>query len=298
MYYRKLGNTGYLTGEIGFAAWPNAAQPAPADDTAAALLRLALDRGVSFIEVSARDDGRMEQLVGRGIAGRRENVAIAARVEFSGLHTIEEQARASLERLRCDYIDLLLLHRPAFEDLERPKTWTSIARLQDAGLVRHIGVIADSEVAAVAALEDDRVSAVEIVLNALDTELLPLLARARTEGAGVIVSSPLHGGLLAVDNAAGRAYTAGDPRHAWPKERLQRAAELATRFGRIVADSGSTRAQLAIGWVLAHEEVSVVLPVATTEQQLIENLAASDLPLPSPRQLAALQHARLTAALV
>lgn len=298
MYYRKLGSTGYLAGEIGFTAWPNTGRPAPDDDVAMAMVRQALDRGVSFVEVSARDDGRIERVVGKAIAGRRENVLLAARVDVADSTDIEEQIRASVTRLGCEYLDLLELYQPDLEQLANRSVWGSIDRLRDAGLVRHCGVIAAGEAEANAAIASGQISVLHIALNAIDTDSELLLGGARVAGIGIIVRSPLLGGLLAAESPTAHALPPGDPRLDRPETSRRTATEVAERFGRIVADSGMTRAQAAIGWVLAHEEVGIVLPVASTMQQLTENLGASDLPLPSPRQLAAIQHARLTAVTV
>src|SRR5438270_9410610 len=110
MYFRKLGGTGWLTGEIGFSAWPGAGRSVPDEATATGMIRHALDRGVSFVDVSPGDDGLVERLVGRGIAGRREQALIASHATAGGeAGALERQVRASLERLGCEYVDLLQL---------------------------------------------------------------------------------------------------------------------------------------------------------------------------------------------
>jgi aryl-alcohol dehydrogenase-like predicted oxidoreductase len=296
MYFRKLGGTGWLTGEIGFVARSGAGRVVPDEATATGMIRHALDRGVSFIDVSPRDGGSVEQLVGRAIAGRREQALIASHAGVGGgAGGLEQQVRASLERLGCEYVDLLQLDHPPASALADPDLWAAIERLQEAGAVQQVGLVADSMEAGLAALEDHRIAVLQVALNAADAELLPLLAAARAAGRGLIVRSPLCGGLLTAPEPSSFGFPGGDPRRDWPDARLESMRVLARRFAALVAAADRSAAQAAIGWVLAHEEVSVVLPAATSPQQLAENLAASDLPLPSPRLLAALQHARLTA---
>lgn len=311
MFYRKLGGTGYLTGEIGFGGWslaaPAGSSRGPDDDTAVAMLQTAIAAGANFVDTAdVYGDGRSERLIGRAIEGRREHALIATKGglvrgddgalqrDFSPEH-IARAAKESLERLRCEYIDLYQLHHPTLDDLREPSLWEAIERLRGEGIVRHVGLATAELETALAAIEERRVETVQIVLNALDPTMLPLLPRARAAGVGVIVRAPLLAGMLAGDGTAGQdELPPGDPRSGWTRERLQTTAELAERLRRLAEQGERTPAQAAIGWVLAHEEVSVTIPGARTITQLDENLATADLPLLSARQMAAIQHLQLT----
>lgn len=311
MYYRKLGDTGYLTGEVGFGGWslagPAGSTPRPDDDTAVAMLQTALAAGANFIDTAGvYGDGRSERLIGRAVAGRREHALIATkgglvrsadgslRRDFSPAH-LERAAHESIERLRCDYVDLFQLHHPTLDDLADPSLWETLERLRADGLIRHVGLVTAELETALAAIAARQIETVQVVLNALDPALLPVLPRARAAGVGVIVRAPLLAGMLAGDGAVPeQGFPADDPRAGWSRERLQTTLELAERLRRLAEADERTPAQAAIGWVLAHEEVSVTIPGARTIAQLDENLAASDLPLLSARQMAAIQHLRLT----
>ncbi|HZQ36342.1 MAG TPA: aldo/keto reductase [Dehalococcoidia bacterium] len=311
MYYRKLGETGVLVGEVGFGGWslgaPNGL--APDEDTAIDLVRSAVARGANFIDTAdVYGDGRSEQLIGRAIEGRREHAFVATkgglifgegalRREFSAEH-LARAAEASRERLRCETIDLYQLHYPTPDDLAQPALWEALARLQADGVIRHIGVAVQDGETAQAALGHEQVETLQIPLNALDCELLPLLPRARAAGVGLIARAPLLGGVLAGDYSPGHDFAHGDPRAAWPSERLQAALAFAGRFRELAEAHERSAAQAALGWVLAHEEIAVTIPGARRAQQLDENLAASDLPLPSPRLLAAIQQLQLVASSV
>ncbi len=306
MYYRKLGETGVLVGEVGFGGWSLGAPNgfAPDEDTAIDLVRSAVDRGANFIDTAdVYGDGRSERLIGRAIEGRREHAFVATKGglvandgalgrDFSPNH-LTRAAEASLERLGCETIDLYQLHHPSADDLAQPALWETLTRLQGDGVIRHCGVAVQDGEAAAAAIAHEQVETLQIPLNAFDSELLPLLSRARAAGVGVIARAPLLGGLLAGDYPPGYDFAPGDSRAAWPAERLQAALAFAGRFRELAAVHERSAAQAALGWVLAHEEVAVTIPGARLPQQLDENLAASDLPLPSPRLLAAIQHLRL-----
>jgi len=305
MHYRKLAGAGCMIGEIGFTARSLAAGPsgAPDDETAVALVRTAIDRGAGFIDTSGvHDDGRCERLVGLALEGRREHALIATGVgpaDTGSTATLTPAAlvqatEQSLERLRCGYIDLLQLYEPDVELLRDEALLHALDRLKQDGVVRHAGVVAGSLEVARAALACGRFQAVQVTLNALDGSMLPVLARAATTGTGLIVRSPLLAGVLAGSHTLEHVYAAGDCRTTWPPERLRGSIEFAQRLAALPIAAERTTAQLALGWLLAYEDVAVVVAGARTPVQLEENLAASDLPPLPARQFLAIQHLQLT----
>jgi len=305
MHYRKLGNTCYMVGEVGFGAWSLALEPD--DEAAIALVRCAVQSGANFVDVAdVYDGGRCESLVGRALEKIRGNAMVATKcglVEHDGRLTIDFNpariARAvqeSRERLRSDYIDLLQLHYPTPHVIADPALWETLSQLSSDGVVKHVGVVADSTEAALAAVAEPRVETLQVVFNAAQANLLPVLQQARAAGKGVIARAPLLGGLLArrAGGAAETETSLRDPLRTWPSERLRTLSEEAERFHLVWPDDLRTQAQSAIGWVLAHQEIAVTIPGARTPAQLEENLATSDLPLPSARRMAAVQHLHLT----
>jgi len=309
MHYRKLGHTGCMVGEIGFGGW-SLATPPPDDDTAVAMLRLAIERGANFIDTAGvYGAGRSERLIGLALEERREHVLIATKGglvdrngtlerDFSADH-MDWMLRESLERLRCEYVDLYQLHHPTVADLRNSAMWETLERMKADKLTRHVGVVTTTLDVALAAVNESRVETVQIVLNVLDATMLPVLTRARAADVGVIVRAPLLAGMLAgmpnttvdVDS-----LPLSDPRREWSGERLKATSELVERFARTTTDGTSTLAQSALGWVLGNDGVSVTIPGARNPAQLEENVAASDLPPPSARQMVAVQHLQLTSA--
>jgi aryl-alcohol dehydrogenase-like predicted oxidoreductase len=311
MFYRKLGTTGCLVGEVGFGGWSLGGDrgSTPEDDVAVAVVRAALARGANVIDTAdVYGGGRSESLIGKAIKGKREHAFLATKGglvqsggglvrDFSADHLVRA-AEESRTRLGCDYIDLYQLHHPTLDDLRSAETWQALERLQSDGVIRRVGVAAaDPEVAA-AAVEDPRVAVLQIVLNVLDTSMLPLVNRARAAGVGVVVRAPLFGGLLAGAYEETHEFPAHDPRSAWSPDRRQQAMRFVDLFRTANAEAERSPAQAAISWVLAHEGVSVTIPGAYTPAQVEENLAASDLPPLSERLLALIQHRQLTGAAV
>ncbi len=294
MYYRKLGSTGHLAGEIGLDARTLAA--VPSDDEAVALVRYAITRGAGFIDTAG--DARGDGIVARALDGMREEALIAASAgwvsgdgpaspNFSP-EQIALMARASIQRLRCGYLDLFQLDRPTVEALRDEKLWQALGALKDEGVIRHIGVIASDLDVAFAALEDGRVATLQIVLNALDHSLLPLLAVARARGVGVIVRDPLVADLVDDELELPGGHRDDSP--------VGSAVAQRRRLVRLLYADGGTAALASLGWVLAHVTVSVAIIGAGSMEQLEQILATSGRPLPSTRQMLAIQHAQLTAA--
>jgi aryl-alcohol dehydrogenase-like predicted oxidoreductase len=306
MHYRKLGSTGILAGEIGFGAW--SLSLVPDDDAAVALVRSAVRQGANVVDVAdVYQAGRCEALVGRALEGVRENAVVATKVGLSerdgalqrdfNPRRIVRAVQASRERLRSDYIDLLQLHYPTVDALTDPGLWEALAELRGDGGVKHIGVAADSLEVALAAVAEPRVETVQVVFNAVDAGMLAAIRRAHAAGKGVIARAPLLGGLLArrTHDELDPAASSREPLKSWPAERLRILAAQAERFHTAWPDDERMPAQAALGWVLAHPEVSVTIPGARTVDQLAENLATSDLPLPSAKRMAAAQHVQATA---
>ena len=303
MYYRKLGATGCLVGEIGIDAWALglAGGTAHDDATAVAMIRTALLRGANFLDSGPLSpDSRAERLLSQALDGRREQALVATRAglahDSAGRATsdlsaaaIESAARESVARLGCGYIDLFQLDHPAQHDLENEALWEALDRLKSDGVISHVGAVAATVESAAAAIAGGRVATVQITLNAAEPALLPVLAQAAAAGVGIIARAPLAGGLL-----AGRAAAPSGAARADGAAPDGFAAEMAALLAALASESERTAAQAALGWVLTHEAVSVTVPDARSLPQLEENLAASNLPLPSPRHLAAIQHLQLT----
>jgi aryl-alcohol dehydrogenase-like predicted oxidoreductase len=278
----------------------------PADeDEALATIHRAFDLGVTLLDTAdAYGIGHNEELVGRAIRGRRQDVVIATKFglvrDRNNPHArgvsgrpdyVRSACEASLRRLGVETIDLYYQHRidPAVPIEE---TIGAMAELVRAGKVRYIGV---SE-AAPATLR--RAHAVH-PLTALQSEYSlwsrepedDVLATCRALGIGFVAYSPLGRGFLTGEIRRYEDLAADDFRRHSPRfqgENFARNLALADRLTEMARDRGVTAAQLALAWVLSRGEDVVPIPGTKRRTRLEENVAAAAVSL-APAELAELE---------
>ena len=233
--------------------------------------------------------GRNEELVGRGLEGRRDEVVLATKfgvvrgadgavLGINGRPDYVRQAcDASLQRLGTDHIDLYYQHRV---DPQVPieETVGAMAELVRQGKVRHLGL---SEAAAdtlrravkvhpIAALQTEY----SLWSRDLEDEILPA---CRELGIGLVAYSPLGRGFLSgkirsLDDLDPSDWRRHNPR--FQGENLEKNLALADRIREIAGRKGCTPAQLALAWILAQGRDVVPIPGTRSPQRLEENAAA------------------------
>jgi aryl-alcohol dehydrogenase-like predicted oxidoreductase len=266
------------------------------DDTESiAVIHRALDAGCFFLDTAdAYGPFTNEVLVGKAIAGRRDEVVIATkfanerladgtRVGINGKPDyVRSACDASLHRLGVDYIDLYYQHRvDATVPIE--DTIGAMAELVAAGKVRHLGM---SE-AAPATIR--RAHAVHPI-TALQTEYSlwtrdpedDVLPTVRELGIGFVAYSPLGRGILtgelkSPDDLAPNDFRRNSPR--FQGANFQANLDLVSRVREIAAEKGCTPGQLAIAWLLAQGDDIVPIPGTKRQKYLDENLGALDVHL-------------------
>ena len=255
------------------------------ETTAVDLVQHALDAGVNLIdtaEVYAR--GVSETIVGHALEGRREEAFVATKVLpiWPTADNVEDHGRLSTMRIRIATIDLYQVHWP--NPLVRlSSTMEGMRRLQDGGLVRHVGV---SNFPATRWAAAERHLGRPVLSNQVQFSLLHRrpdrhnLPYAQENDRIVIAYSPLAQGVL------GGKYDAdhlppGPARRQNPlclPENLERAAALIETLRRVAAAHDATPAQVALAWLI-HKPNVVAIPGARTVDQLRHNVEAADLDL-------------------
>ena len=265
----------------------------PADDEESiATLHRALDLGVSLLDTAmSYGRGQNEQLVGRAIAGRREQVVLATKfgiirgedgVRLDGRpEHVRGYCEDSLTRLGVDVIDLYYLHR-VDPDVPVADTVGAMAELVAQGKVRHLGLseanVGQLEQAAavhpIAALQCEW----SLFWREPEDDVIPA---ARRLGIGLVPYSPLGRGMLTgalpTGGFAADDFRANDPRFA--------GAELASNLAlvdavrQLATERGVTPGQLALGWLLAQGADVVPIPGTRRQQRVEENAAAASLEL-------------------
>ena len=291
MEQRRLGKNGPVVSAIGLGCMGMSEFYKGADEAESlATLHRAFDLGVNFLDTSdAYGPHTNEQLVGKAVRGRRQEVVLATK--FGLVRTADPNARhvdgrpeyvrsaceASLRRLGVDHIDLYYQHRV---DPEVPieETIGAMAGLVKEGKVRFLGL---SEAAPQTIRRAHRVHPV----TALQTEYSlwsrdpedEILPTVRELGIGFVAYSPLGRGFLTGRFRRFEDLPADDYRRSSPRfqgANFQKNLDLVDRVGKIARKKGVTPGQLALAWVLAQGKDIVPIPGTTRRAHLEENAAA------------------------
>jgi diketogulonate reductase-like aldo/keto reductase len=237
--------------------------PDPSRDKASVeAIRLGLDLGMSLIDTAEMyGAGHSEEVVSQALEGRREPVFVASKVSprHFAHDDVLRSARMSLKRLNRKQIDLYQLHWPS-STIQIAETMRAMERLVKDGLIRFIGVsnFSTGQVReAQASLSREKIVSNQIEYSLVDrSPEAGLLEYCHKEGITVIAYSPLGQGKI--PRGRGGAFKTLD--------------EMAGKLAR-------TRNQIALAWVLQHENV-VAIPKAGDKEHVRENAAISDWKIP------------------
>jgi hypothetical protein len=288
MRTRRIGP--FEVSAIGFGCMSlsHAYRPRPDAEAAAAILRRALDLGVTFLDTAALyGGGANEGLIGETISGRRSEFVLATKGGMSlrdGKRVVDgrpEVIRAncdeSLKRLRTDTIDLYYLHRWD-KGVPIEETVGAMAELVTAGKVRALGL---SEVSAATLRRAHAIHPIAAVQSEYSlwtrNPEVAVLKTCRELGAAFVAFSPLARGFLAGRIGDMAEFPPDDIRHAMPRfqgDALAANLRLLAPFRAAAADAGCTPAQLALAWVLAQGDHIVPIPGTGRADHLAENAAA------------------------
>ncbi len=278
------------------------------DAESTATLHRALDLGVTFLDTAdAYGPWTNEQLVGKAIAGRRDEVQLATKfgneVDGRGNRTGRVNGRpeyvrtsldASLRRLGVDVIDLYYQHR-VDPDTPVEDTFGALGELVTAGKVRYLGISEASPDTIRRAHATHPLTAVqtEYSLFTRDVEDDGVLATVRELGIGFVPYSPLGRGFLSgkirsLDDVADDDFRRSSPR--FQGENFARNLDVLDQVVAIARDKGVTPSQLALAWVLAQGDDVVPIPGTRRTANLEENAAAVDVTL-TAEDLAAIERA-------
>ena len=279
MRSRNLGRNGPEVPVICFGAWPIGGGMGQVDvEQAVATVEAAIDAGCTFID-TAEGYRTSESVLGRALAGRRDEVFLATKL--SGDHSASHITQAlenSLRSLHADYVDLYQIHSPKpqwpIED-----TMSELVRLREQGKIRHVGVSNFSAEQTAAAVAHGTVQSSQPRYNMVQRSEEEALAYCLEHGIGVIAHSPLAKGFLTGKYRPDHNFPEDDERRNHPVYLLEmrsRAIAAADRLRGWAADHGRSLADLAIAWTLAHPAVTSSIVGAKTPEQARQNAAAGD----------------------
>ncbi|MEV4506406.1 aldo/keto reductase [Streptomyces klenkii] len=275
------------------------------DAQSIATLHHALDLGVTFWDTSDfYGTGHNEELIGRAVAGRRDEVVLATKFGFAnrlGEPTlvrgdaayVRQACDASLRRLGVDHIDLYYQHRV---DPQVPieETVGAMAELVRAGKVRYLGL---SEAGAGTIRRAHAVHPISALQSEwslwtrdLEAEVAPV---CRELGIGIVPFSPLGRGFLTGRYSSVEGLAETDVRRTQPRfadGNLERNLAIVAKLNELADAKGVTAGQLALAWVQHRGDDVVPIPGTRRQRYLEENLAALTVEL-SPEDLAAIEAA-------
>lgn len=297
MQYRKFGNTDLMVSEIGFGAWAigggtmigsTAIGWGDADDRASkeALLR-SVELGINFFDTAdIYGLGHSEQLIGE-VLGNRHDIIVATKagnVSRDGQFTIDyskdyivKACDESLKRLKRERIDYYQLHTARVSHLQQGDCIEAMQQLQQSGKIRYWGISLntfDPLPEAAFFIQQKIGNGFQLVLNMLNQKALPLIARASSQGYGIIARMPLQFGLLTGKFDNGASFPANDHR----KNRLTKEIIDATNVAlapawQLCDKYNISKSELALSYILSYPEVSTVIPGIRTAGHAEKNVS-------------------------
>ena len=265
----------------------------PSEAESIALLHSALDLGVTHLDTAALYGfGKNEQLLGKALKGKRQNVFLASKCGMTGVdgkrvidgrpQTLRATIEQSLRHLQTDVLDLYYLHR---WDRSVPieESVGALSRMVEEGKIKAIGL---SEVSATTIQKAHEVHAIAAVqseysLWSRNVEIA-VLDKCRELDIALVAFSPLARGFLSGDIADSGAFADGDIRKGMPRfqaEHLPTNYQLLSVIDEMASELQCTKAQVALAWVLQQHECIHAIPGTTNLSHLKDNVAAQNIRL-------------------
>jgi aryl-alcohol dehydrogenase-like predicted oxidoreductase len=299
MEQRELGSTGLSVSALGLGCMGMSAFYGNADDDEAiATIHRAAELGVTFLDTAELYGPHTnEELIGKAIAGRRDDYVIATkfgvvpdptpenprrRRRDGSPENVRRSVEGSLKRLGTDHIDLYYQHRMD-PDTPIEETVGALGELVAEGKLRYLGLSEAAPATIRRAHATHPITAVQteysLWTRELEAEVLPTL---RELGIGLVPYAPLGRGFLSGRFKSPDELDPDDFRRRGPRftgENLEANLKLASKVAELASEKGVTPAQLALAWVLAQGDDVVPIPGTKRRKYLEENVGALDVEL-------------------
>ena len=308
MQYTKLGKRGPKVSTIGFGAWAIGGMNwGPTDDAVSIkALHTALDAGVTFIDTAdVYGFGHSEDLIAQVMKERGKGEVIIATKAGNDFYYADQEtddgygaiqqnyakeylieaAEKSLKRFGVETLDILQLHSPDLEKLERDEPWEALIRLKEQGKIQHAGLsiqsFKESEQAHLMDKHYDLLDCIQVRYNLLERKAeKELFPKAIEHGIGVIVRIPMLFGLLSGKFTRESIFEGDDHRRFnLDQEKLESYLSKMENMSDLYERYPDwSPAQIALRYGVSHPACHVSIPGGKTPKQVMENSAASDMP--------------------
>jgi len=312
MKYRVLGKTGVKVSEVGVGTWQLGGSDWGniSETDALKILHKSVELGVNFIDTAdVYGMGRSEKIIGKFLKETKQVVYVATKlgrrewIENRGwpakftIEMVKRDIEDSLRNLGVDSLFLEQWHCIPTEMLKSGEVFELLETFKKKGMIQHWGCSVESIEEALICMQHPGCETLQVIYNIfrqkVTKELLPI---AKEKNVGILARVPLASGLLTGKfkkghkfpesdhrnyNADGTAFNVGETFAGVP---FDKGVEIAEKIKSILNPSGEiTMAQLALRWILDHNEISTVIPGATKVEQAISNAMASSLPPLEPK---------------
>jgi aryl-alcohol dehydrogenase-like predicted oxidoreductase len=293
MRRQRLGSQGPELSVVGFGAWEAGGGSewghSPPERQVLDAIRAVFETGIDWIDTAeVYGRGRSEELVGRAVAGRRDEVLIASKVapepDGSGFRAaqVRSACEGSLRRLGTDRLDLYQLHWPDETGVPLEETWGAMAGLVEDGLVRSVGV-SNFDQGLIERCEAIRhVDSLQQEFSMLRLEDRDLIRWCGERGTGVLSYGPLAYGLLTGAITSATRFGEGDFRPEDPlfaSGALERNLAVVEALRPIAMGLGITLAQLALAWNTHQPGVTSAIAGSRDPDHVRSNAAAGEVEL-------------------
>ena len=297
MKYKKLGNIDLKVSLIclGTMTWGKQNNQTEAFEQ----MDYAMDQGINFFDTAdVYGDGRSEKFLGELIKSTSEKIFVATKsgrrlnphtADGYNLKNIEKFIDRSLINLGIDCIDLLQLHCPPSEICSKKETYEMMDEIVKLGKIANYGVSVEKVSEAMDAIQFPNVKSIQIIFNIFRQKPAETFFKeAAKRNVSIIARVPLASGLLTGVinqqskfpqndhrnyNINGEAFDVGDT---FSGVNFEKGLEAVEKLKDLLPDNFSLT-DLALKWILMHDEVSVVIPGAKNKSQVLMNVQASDL---------------------
>ena len=300
MKYREFSNLGWKVSEIGIGCWAIGSEwgdvsPENAKDA----LFTSLDNGVNFFDTAdVYGDGRSEKFIGEILKNTKEKIYVATKAgrrldphvsKGYNLKNIEAFIDRSLLNLGIDTIDLLQLHCPPSDICGKSETYEMMDEIVKRGKIKYYGVSVEKVSEALDAIKFPNVKSIQIIFNIFRQKPSEIFFKeAKKNNVAIIVRVPLASGLLTGKMNLNSSFPKNDHRNyningdsfdvgeTFSGINFHKGIEAVKELKTLLPQDYSLT-DLALKWILSHDEVTVVIPGAKNKLQAQLNTRASEM---------------------